>query len=173
MSLLSPPRPRVVVAGDGPLRGSLEALARRLGGSLEVEFLGAVERGRLLTRLRRAKAVVLPSVPVRGAVEGMPLAALEAMAVGVPVVGSDLGGLTELLGDGHGRLVPPGDPVALAEGLRAVLSLAPPDRRAWVERARARVRLRYGLETWLDATLRAYARAARGRLDEQQAARAP
>jgi glycosyltransferase involved in cell wall biosynthesis len=66
--------------------------------------------------------------------EGMPLAAMEFMAAGKPVVATAVGGLPDLIGDGvHGLLVPPGDPEALAEALASLLH--DPDRRAAMGRA--------------------------------------
>jgi glycosyltransferase involved in cell wall biosynthesis len=173
LARLPPPRPRLVVAGDGPLRPALRAMVRRLGLDAEVDLAGALPHGALMDRLRSARAVVVPSVAVRGAVEGMSIAALEAMAVGVPVVASNLGGLSELLADGCGVLVPPGDPDALAAALREVLALAPAARRALVERARRRVRERHGIEGWIDATLRIYAVACGGSLPAGRVAPAP
>jgi glycosyltransferase involved in cell wall biosynthesis len=106
--------------------------------------------------------VLVPSVSVLGATEGTSLAALEAMAVGVPVIASDLGGLSELLVGGCGVLFPAGDAGALAAALQEVLALEPPARRALVERARRRAREAHGLEAWIDAVLRAYAAAGEG-----------
>jgi glycosyltransferase involved in cell wall biosynthesis len=103
----------VACAGDGSCRAALEQRARALGIEGSVRFLGALDDiGPLLTA---ADAVVLPS-----RWEGLPLALLEALARGRPVVASAVGGVPEVVEDGvHGRLVPPGDPVALADALEA------------------------------------------------------
>src|SRR5262249_19191686 len=66
--------------------------------------------------IRRASVAVVPSRWY----ENMPIAVLEAFAVGVPVVASNLGGLPELIGDRLGALVPPDDPRALADALQAL-----------------------------------------------------
>jgi glycosyltransferase involved in cell wall biosynthesis len=95
----------LVVAGDGPERRRLAASA---GG---VRFAGRVEDAEL-ARLRRTAALAL--VPSRSA-ETFGLAAAEAMAAGLPVAGSRIGGLPELVPDDW--LVPPGDPVALASAI--------------------------------------------------------
>ncbi len=97
----------LVVAGDGPERERLRALA---AGS-EVRFEGRVERGRL-AELRAAAAIAL--VPSRSA-ETFGIAAAEAMAAGLPVAGSRAGALGELLD--ADALVPPGDAAALAEAI--------------------------------------------------------
>jgi glycosyltransferase involved in cell wall biosynthesis len=99
-----------VIAGDGPERGRLEALAD--GG--DVRFAGHVGAGELAA-LRASAGVAL--VPSRSA-ETFGLAAAEAMAAGVPVVASRIGALGELVAD-DGALVPPGDAAALATAARA------------------------------------------------------
>jgi len=121
----------VLFAGDGPMRAALEAEAA--GG--DVRFLGFVrDVGQVLAA---ADALALPS-----RTEGLPMAVLEAMAAGLPVVASSVGSLPEVLGDGAGWLVPPGDVAALRDALGRA---ADPQRRAFVVRtARARVEARYG-----------------------------
>ncbi len=97
----------LVVAGDGPMEG---ALVQRAAGA-DVTFHGHVT-GAALARLRNEAGVAL--VPTR-AHESYGLAALEAMAAGIPVVASGLGALRELEGDA--TLVPTGDAGALARAL--------------------------------------------------------
>lgn len=110
------------VIGDGPDRAALEAQARRLGVEDRVRFLGKLPRADVLSALATAHLVVIPSrVGAGGDMDGTPVVLCEAMAAGVPVVASDLGGLGECIDDGvDGLLVPPGDVDALA----AVLSQA-------------------------------------------------
>jgi glycosyltransferase involved in cell wall biosynthesis len=122
----------VVVAGEGPLRASLEAGADRT----RVRFLGFVpEVGPVLAA---ADVLALPS-----RTEGLPMAVLEAMAAGVPVVASAVGSLPEVLGNGAGVLVPPGDVTALRLALE---QLSVPERRAALAgTARLRVESRYGV----------------------------
>lgn len=124
---------RVLVAGDGPLRPALEAEA----AGEDVRFLGFVtDVGPVLAA---ADVLALPS-----RTEGLPMAVLEAMAAGVPVVASAVGSLPEVLGDGAGVLVPPGDVEALRDALGGLW--APGRRQALAETARARVATRYGAE---------------------------
>ncbi|MBL9017436.1 MAG: glycosyltransferase [Myxococcales bacterium] len=119
---------RIVIAGDGPARDELERRAariRELARRADVQFLGSVdttERDRLLGR---ASVVVVPSrVLPGGRTEGMPMIALEALAAGVPVVASEVGGLRELAP--AARLVRPEDPGALAAAIDAVIAAPPP-----------------------------------------------
>jgi glycosyltransferase involved in cell wall biosynthesis len=99
------------LAGDGAERAALERRAVELGLGDRVRFLGRLDDvGPLLLA---ADAVVLPS-----RWEGLPLALLEALARGRPVVASAVGGIPDVIEDGvHGRLVPPEDAAALAAAL--------------------------------------------------------
>jgi Glycosyltransferase len=97
-----------VVAGDGPLADSLRARYP------EAQFTGHLAPSALSELLGRARLAVLPSVSL----ENAPLGVLEAMAAGVPVVASGVGGVPELVDDGvEGLLVAPGDPEALADAM--------------------------------------------------------
>ncbi len=100
-------RMTLLVAGDGPLREELQSAAR----GLDVRFLGYVADPRSV--FAAADVVALPS-----STEGLPLVALEAMALGRCVVASAVGELPELLAGNAGVLVPPGDVRALSEALR-------------------------------------------------------
>ena len=104
------------VAGDGPLRSELEALARELGLEERVQFLGpstAVEE-----ELRRSRVFVLSSDS-----EGLPLSVMEAMMCGLPAVVSDVGDLPDLVEDGvNGFRVARRDPEALASRLQCLLA---------------------------------------------------
>ena len=98
------------LVGDGPDRTRLEALAGELGISGRVRFTGFVgSRPELVERLDAADVFVLPSRS-----EGLPHSVVEAMARGLPIVASAIGGLPELLGEGSGIIVPPRDPDTLA-----------------------------------------------------------
>jgi glycosyltransferase involved in cell wall biosynthesis len=109
------PQARFVVVGDGPLREELFRLAEDLRVRERVLFLGFRPDAQALIKMMDVVAV--PSVS-----EGTPLVVLEAMAAGVPVVASAVGGIPDQIRPGHeGILVPPGDTDALARALIKVL----------------------------------------------------
>ncbi|HEY9722880.1 MAG TPA: glycosyltransferase [Oscillatoriaceae cyanobacterium] len=129
------PRVHAAIAGDGPLRGELEARARALGLS-QLHFLG--RRADVARLMGAADALCLPS-----RAEGLPLALLEAMACRLPIVASDVGGVHEAVVDGvTGWLVPPRDPLLLATRLLAVLE-DPARGRAMGEAGRERIAARF------------------------------
>lgn len=105
-----------VIVGDGPARRHLEVLADGLGLAGSVHFLG--QRDDAVRIMAVSDLVVLPSRH-----EGSPLVMLEAMAVGQPVVATDVGGIAAMMTDGvTGRLVTPNDVSALAGGIESALS---------------------------------------------------
>jgi glycosyltransferase involved in cell wall biosynthesis len=114
----------LVIAGDGPLRADLAAHAARFGDRVQLAgWLGADARDDLLAR---ADVVVVPSAPtgVHARTEGTPMAALEALTAGIPLVASATGGLRELAHHGA-TLVTPRDPHALARAIDHAISRAP------------------------------------------------
>ena len=106
--------PTLVILGDGPERGRLTELARRL--DVDLRLPGFVPRDQVATWLGGADLYVQPSRPLRtGRTEGLPTATLEALSAGLPVVASATGGLRELPFDPPRlRLVQPDDAAALA-----------------------------------------------------------
>ncbi|MDX1390510.1 MAG: glycosyltransferase, partial [Acidobacteriota bacterium] len=110
---------RLALLGDGPLRAALEEQTRRHGTSAAVRFAGHVPYERVPDWIAAADALVLPSLN-----EGTPLAALESLTSGRPVVGTRVGGIPEVVRDETlGRVVGPGDPEALAAAMREVLDV--------------------------------------------------
>jgi glycosyltransferase involved in cell wall biosynthesis len=109
---------RLVLAGDGPLRGALEALAVDLGLGPKVIFTGRVALAELQALYAKADLACVPSVWG----EAFGYAVAEAMAAGVPVVGSPTGAIPELLADGRGFIAPSLTAEALATSIRQALS---------------------------------------------------
>ena len=102
-----------IFVGDGPMRATLERLASKLGIADRVVFMGSRERQDVHHYYSEADALILPSVS-----EGVPLVAIEALGVGVPVVASNLAGIASVVHDReNGLLVDPGDEVSLARAL--------------------------------------------------------
>ena len=142
------------IAGDGPLRAELEAFVERHGLRDRVTFTGHLAGADLARQYRGAAFVVLPAEWH----ENAPVAVLEAFAHGKPVVGSNLGGIPELVEEGRtGRLFPAGDSDALRECLAATWN----DRAAWGDlgsAARRRVVAEFSAERHAEALLELYAR---------------
>ncbi len=111
-------RPDVTLdlVGDGPLTSELVRQAAELGVTDRVRFHGAATPEQIAERLRASHAFVLSSDS-----ENMPLAVIEALCCGLPVAGTDVGGVPEAVGE-DGALAPPGDPAALAGAIESVLS---------------------------------------------------
>lgn len=106
----------LVIAGDGPERGRLEALARRTGVLDRVRFLGEVPHARVPALLRGAARLLLPSFN-----EGYPNVVVEAVAAGVPVVATRVGGIPEIVDAAVGDLADRPDVDAVAAALERSL----------------------------------------------------
>jgi glycosyltransferase involved in cell wall biosynthesis len=139
---------RLVIIGDGSERERLEKRARDLRVSNIVEFRGKVTDEQLQAAYGEADVFVLPSVhDARGDTEGLGVVLLEAMNAAVPVIGSRIGGIVDIVVDGEsGLLVPPGDANALAAALRRVLTDADVARRLG-QAGQQRVRTEFTWET--------------------------
>jgi glycosyltransferase involved in cell wall biosynthesis len=149
------------ILGEGPERASLVALATQLGVTDRIELVGAVASSDVRTHLDAATAFCLASKPTPdGDRDGVPNVLIEAMGRGAPVISTTVAGIPELLGDGRGHLVPPGDVDALAAAIAD--TLADPDAaRARAEAALAHVREAYTTDVnW--RVLEGRIRAARG-----------
>jgi colanic acid/amylovoran biosynthesis glycosyltransferase len=135
-----------VLIGDGALRGSLEALAHSLGISDRVTFAGRLDSAQVREHLLRADVCALPAVvDAEGNRDGIPVALMEAMASGVPVVSSRVAGIPELVVDGvTGLLTPSGDDAALAAALRSLVTSATL-RQSLTQAARAHVEAEFDI----------------------------
>jgi phosphatidyl-myo-inositol dimannoside synthase len=113
---------RLTVIGDGPERASLANQVHDSGLDGRVDFRGRVPESALLEAYAGCDVFVLPSiVDARGETEGLGVVLLEAMSYGVPVVGSDIGGITDIIESGEsGLLVPQADADQLALALERI-----------------------------------------------------
>ena len=118
------PEARLVIVGEGPLRGELVALAQRLGIQAHVEFAGTKTNRETLQLVRRASAFVLPSrIGEDGDRDGIPTSLIEAMYLRTPVVSTRVSGIPELIEHGvDGYLAAPEDAAAIAEALCTLLT---------------------------------------------------
>jgi glycosyltransferase involved in cell wall biosynthesis len=121
------PELRLLIAGDGPSRAALEALASRLGIGSACRFLGHYGS---VAALHHALDVLVQS----SIYEGTPNVVLEAMALETPVVATDAGGTAEIIDHGvHGLVVPPNDAAAIVQAVERTLA----DRAATARRVKA------------------------------------
>lgn len=145
------PDVNIVCIGEGSLRPAIEESARRLGISGQTRFTGA----------RRDVPALLPGLDVLALssdTEGLPNSVLEAMASGLPIVATDVGGVAEAVDEGRtGLLTPRADSAAMADG---ILSLLDKPRRAEEMGAagRARVEADFSMDTATKATMDLYER---------------
>ena len=146
------PTAQAVVVGDGSQRQALEAQIEERGLASSVHLAGFREDARAV--IRAGDVFVLPS-----RAEPFGLVLLEAMALGRPVIATRAGGPCEIVADGEtGRLVPPGDPDALAGALSALLT-EPETRRRLGANGLRRYRERYTAERMAEDAVAVYRRA--------------
>ncbi|MEZ5664497.1 MAG: glycosyltransferase [Burkholderiaceae bacterium] len=136
-------RARLVLAGDGPLRATIESRCRTLGIAEHVHITGWVSSEQVRQLLTEARALVLPSYA-----EGLPVVLMEALALGRPVVATWVAGIPELVEPGvSGWLVPPGHAARLGQAMRDCLD-APAEQLAAMGRAgQAVVRRQHDVRT--------------------------
>ena len=129
------PSAQLILVGEGPFKQDIQQQAATPGMAGSVHFLG--QRNDIPELLRAIDVFVLPSIGS----EGMPRVLLEAMAVGVPCIGTSVGGTPELLCNSDiGCLVPPRDADALAEAMITVANTPEQELKGLIERARERIR---------------------------------
>ena len=143
------PGVRARLIGDGPERERLEMLARGLQVEESLEFLGAQPHAEMPELLGSADIAIFPSL-----MEATSVAALEAMACGLPVVATAVGGLAEIVDEEVGTLVPPANPDALARAVATLLGDA--DLRKRGDTARARVAARWSNDHLVERHLEVY-----------------
>jgi glycosyltransferase involved in cell wall biosynthesis len=147
------PSARLVIVGDGEERDALERLTRQLGVDRRVTFAGAQPHEEVALHLAAADAFLFPTERD----EAAPLVLLQAMACACPVVASEIGGITEVIGKPgeYGMLIPPGDVTALVRAMRTLLQSA--RLRVQIgESARRRVLAEYTIERMVERTLAVY-----------------
>jgi glycosyltransferase involved in cell wall biosynthesis len=143
------PDARFELVGAGPERDNLRARAAERGVADALTFAGHCDD--VAARLARADVFVLPSRS-----EAFPNAVLEAMAAGLPIVASGVGGILELIDEGRtGMLVPPGDARALADSLCRVIA-EPPLATRLGDAARAEAHARYSFDRMVGAFQQVY-----------------
>jgi glycosyltransferase involved in cell wall biosynthesis len=143
------PTAHYVIAGDGPLRAELEAAAQALHLAAWVHFLGWRSDAHAI--FAALDLLLAPSLW-----EGFGLVFLEAMALGVPILGTRVSAIPEVVIDGEtGWLVPPRDPDAIAAALREALS-DPALRRARGENGRQRLLAHFTVQAMVERTLAVY-----------------
>jgi colanic acid/amylovoran biosynthesis glycosyltransferase len=139
----------LVLIGDGSEQAAIQRLAASLGLGDRVAFLGACSPDEVRDQLRTAELFVLAAVrDETGRMDGIPVALMESMASGVPVVTTSVSGIPELVGDDAGLLVEPGDPAALSKAMTRILEDADLARRLAVQ---ARSRVERGFDLYAEA----------------------
>ncbi|MFP4379997.1 MAG: glycosyltransferase family 4 protein [Candidatus Sumerlaeia bacterium] len=142
---------RLKIIGDGYMREELESQIERLHLGDLVEIAGLLPREEVRKAYAESRLFVLPCVVTpRGDRDGIPNVILEAMAMGMPVVGTDISGLPEAIEDGvNGRLIPPHAPEKLADAIQELWENA--DLRERMGRAsREKVERVFGLQMNMD-----------------------
>lgn len=140
----SRPGTRLLVVGRGSLQSQLPDLVRGLGLTNDVSFLGY--RADVPSLLAAADAFVLAS-----RYEGLPNVVMEALAAGVPVVGTAVGGMDELVHEGvSGYLVPPSLPEAMASAMRRMMDASHEDRHEMGMKGRALMQSHFEGETMIE-----------------------
>lgn len=142
----------LTLLGDGEDRGFLEKLARTMAIEDRVRFGGFVDQTTIAKTLRDSDMFVLPSFA-----EGIPVALMEAMAIGIPVIATYVGGVTELVIDGEtGQVVSPSDAAGLARAIaRYVDDLA--FCQTISRNARAKVASEFNIEDQVDKLAKLFA----------------
>ncbi len=118
------PEVELTIIGDGPLRTSLKSLTQALGMNERIRFMGPQPHTEVMTMMRKAAMLVLPSVTANtGDAEGLGMVLLEAAALGLPLIGTQHGGIPEVIEDGKtGYLIPERNMDLLAQRMSELLA---------------------------------------------------
>jgi colanic acid/amylovoran biosynthesis glycosyltransferase len=137
----------VTLIGDGPMQAELEALADRHGVRERIRFAGRVGHAQTLATMGASDVLIAPSVIAKnGDRDGIPNVILEAMACGLPIIGTAVSGIPEVVRTGDtGHLVPSEDAAAIAQAI-AALHADPVGARAMGERARRFIEQRFSMD---------------------------
>jgi glycosyltransferase involved in cell wall biosynthesis len=133
---------QLVLAGDGEMRGEIEALIAQLGLGAHVRITGWVDAASVRSEILAARALVLPSFA-----EGLPVVLMEALALARPVLSTYVAGIPELVRSGEaGWLFPAGDVESLASAMRECLAAQPADLDKMGAAGRSRVLERHSVD---------------------------
>jgi teichuronic acid biosynthesis glycosyltransferase TuaC len=138
-----------LVVGKGPDMNSVQTQVKQLGFEQNFKLAGFVSDADLPLYYNTADAFVLPSKSG----EGLPLVALEAMSCGLPVIATNVGGISEIMEDTYGKLVPPNNPEALA---KAILEFAETDFSLLKNELRAIIEEKYGWDKNVERLMEIY-----------------
>lgn len=117
------PATKLIIAGDGPLRARLQATSQTIDETGRIEFKGRIRHESIPDIMATADLLVLPSITTLDSIEGTPTVILEAMAAGLPIIASDVGGISEIIKAGeNGMLVEEKNITDLANKIIEVLS---------------------------------------------------
>jgi glycosyltransferase involved in cell wall biosynthesis len=154
----------LVVAGDGELVDGFRARAKAAGVGDRVHFLGAVPHAELPEVLRAADLFLLTTEPP----ESFGIVLIEAMATGLPVIATDFPGVRAVVDDSTGRLVPQGDPPAVASALRELADAGAERRREIGAAGRAKAEREWSWPSLVDRMDAAYAEAIAARRERSR-----
>jgi glycosyltransferase involved in cell wall biosynthesis len=135
--------------GTGPDLQQVKAKAEQLGISSSFRLMGFVSDAELPAYYNAADLFALPSKSG----EGLPLVALEAMACGLPVIATDVGGIKEIMPEGYGKLIPPDTPEQMAE---AVVEFSARDLSELRKKLRAMIEKKFSWEKNVESLMRIY-----------------
>lgn len=147
LALLQQKQVKLLIAGDGPEKTSLERLVSSYNLKDQVIFWGAVPHEKTPSLLQAADLALIPSVPHANVIEATSISALEAMACSLPIIASSIGGLVELLAPDAAYLIPPNDSQALARAWQQMID-NPELASTFARKARAKVLQEYSLTEW-------------------------